>query len=192
MSLRLSVKPLGIYITLSATIIISIFVAIVSFRIDTIINVDLYSFHLQFDPVWYNSYSLWSKLLWGSLGVMICLNAAVLGLNLFREFKSRSSESPIESVADKEQAPNIEPASPDENAVVSSFEKGTKCSKCEKVVVKPVSKLDFVEGKPIIKIVCPSCGEPMSSYVLEAKEETQTEKATKASSKKRKQEKSTP
>jgi hypothetical protein len=162
MRLGLFEKPLITYLTMAASIAIGVLVALMFLRVDNLINVDLYKYNLQFDPVWYNSYSFWSKLLLGSLGVLIALNLTILSLGLIRDRRASFAKGPIEAILETNlhEVKTTNAVKPPINTSIAEGEQ--HCANCNTSFVQPASKLDFIQGKPVVINACPNCGEPLT------------------------------
>lgn len=142
--------------------IVSAIIAMVLYTsIDTIVNVDLYKFGLQFSPEWYDAYSLYTKLFFACLLLSTAISGAVLVLSFLNMWHSSNFKG--ENNKNLKNPGNTE----DKNSSVEKTSKrkvfDTTCPACKRVFSKPVMMLNLVEGKPKMVSTCPYCSEVIAT-----------------------------
>jgi uncharacterized Zn-finger protein len=124
-----------------------VFVLFLLGRIDQIVHGDLYGFGLQFSYVWAAPYWVLLRLAYVYLAVPSVLSVVVLGLDVWKRFRSEnrvSRRSMVKPVGVKTQPLK-------ENSMVIS------CPSCNKTFRKPLVMLDFGSGKTKLVNTCPYC-----------------------------------
>jgi uncharacterized Zn-finger protein len=116
--------------------------------IDSIVNVTLYRYGLQFSNNWAIPYWTYARLLYATQFVSIALSAVALTSGFLKKDKSNKHVPKPEAKIEKKVAPRTETK---ESAIVTS------CSCCKRVVSKPLVMLDFSGGKAKLVNVCPYC-----------------------------------
>jgi hypothetical protein len=121
-------------------------------QIDTIVNKVLYNYGLQFSDNWAIPY--WSLLhsIYLFLAVPSFLSGVLLVLGIR---KSNSSEKgPIKP---EQKTPSSRPQTATENHLLAT------CPHCKKVFSRPLTMLDFSQGKTRLVNVCPYCTQILGS-----------------------------
>jgi uncharacterized Zn-finger protein len=129
-------------------------------RIDWIVHGDLYDFGLQFSPVWATPYWTLLRLTYVCLAVPSVLSAIVLGLDVWREIKSKKPVS-RRSVA-KRAGVKVQPLNG--NSMLIS------CPSCNKTFRKPLAMLDFSSGKAKLVNTCPYCNAKLGEEYVKGDE----------------------
>ncbi|HML02100.1 MAG TPA: hypothetical protein VK487_01870 [Candidatus Bathyarchaeia archaeon] len=140
-------------VILSLWLVSSIFVLLLLNRIDSIVNVTLYQYGLQPNMNWLDPYWISLRLIYVFLAVPIAFSALVLiagfakagdGANkVYRRVNGKLSTNQAQIAR--------------ENSML------IRCIKCGKVFNKPLTMLDFSNGKPRLANVCPYCNHVLGS-----------------------------
>jgi DNA-directed RNA polymerase subunit RPC12/RpoP len=140
-------------VILSLWLISSIFVLLLLSRIDSIVNVTLYTYGLHSSVNWLDPYWISLRLIYIFLAVPIAFSAVVLiagfakasdGANkVYRRVNSKLSTNQAQDAR--------------ENSML------IRCTRCGKVFNKPLTMLDFTNGKPRLANVCPYCNHILGS-----------------------------
>jgi uncharacterized Zn-finger protein len=117
-------------------------------NVDSIVNVTLYNYHLQFSNNWAQPYWNYEHLLYASEFVSIALTVVALASGFLKKdtddkHPPKRKETSKKSVVTREETKG-------RNIVVS-------CSNCKRVFSKPLVMLDFSGGKAKLVNVCPYC-----------------------------------
>jgi uncharacterized Zn-finger protein len=117
-------------------------------NVDSIVNVTLYSYGLQFSNNWAQPYWMYARLLYASQFVSIALSLVALASGFLNKgngdkHTSKPKETREKSVGTREET--------DGRTIVVS------CSSCKRVFSKPLVMLDFSGGKAKLVNVCPYC-----------------------------------
>ncbi|MGB8781316.1 MAG: hypothetical protein WCD81_11805 [Candidatus Bathyarchaeia archaeon] len=116
--------------------------------IDSIVNVTLYGYGLQFSNKWAIPYWTYARLLYATQFVCIALSAVALTSGFLKKDNSDKHVPKPEERIDKKAAAREETKG---RTIVIS------CSSCKRVVSKPLVMLDFSGGKAKLVNVCPYC-----------------------------------
>jgi len=131
-------------------------------NIDSIVNVTLYRYGLQFSNDWAIPYWTYARLLYATQFVSIALSAVALTSGFLKKDNSDKHVPKPEEKIEKKVAPPVETKG---NAAITS------CSCCKRVVSKPLVTLDFSGGKAKLVNVCPYCNTVLGK--AEKKNETE-------------------
>lgn len=121
-------------------------------RIDSIVHGDLYNFGLQFSVAWADPYWTALHLIYVSLAVPAVFSVVVLivGLKGTGEGATRATTQAGAKLSTQARVVR-------ENSML------IRCIKCGKVFGKPLTMLDFSNGKPRLANVCPYCNHVLGS-----------------------------
>jgi hypothetical protein len=147
-------------IVLVLWLVSSFFLLFLLGRIDWIVHGELYDFGLQFSPVWATPYWTLLRLTYVCLAVPSVLSAIVLGLDVWREIKSKKPVS-RRSVA-KRAGVKVQPLNG--NSMLIS------CPSCNKTFRKPLAMLDFSSGKAKLVNTCPYCNAKLGEEYVKGDE----------------------
>jgi uncharacterized Zn-finger protein len=116
--------------------------------VDSIVNVTLYHYGLQFSNNWAQPYWTYARMLYASQFVPIALSVVALASGFLKKDEddkqtSKRKETREKSVATREKTNG-------RTAV-------TSCSSCKRVISKPLVMLDFSGGRAKLIKVCPYC-----------------------------------
>jgi hypothetical protein len=155
-------------IALIFSIATAIFAMFLYTQIDSLVNHNLYTFKLQFDPAWYNPYSAYTKLIYICLSIPIAVSAAVLGLSFLKKANKPAQVSSIvpkpSSNLISEQTIKSSQSIPTQNPTPKQQNDSTNtCSRCHKTFNKPLVTLNYINGKPKMEDICPYCYEPIAT-----------------------------
>lgn len=142
-------------------------------KIDSILNVQLYSFGLQFDTSWADPYWATAHLIYVLLGMSIVLSLVAIGLGFARDKQFARTQgtgknvclAPPQKVAndprlkDDMQKALVKELKVNEESRLKENGGGllVSCPNCKKVFSRPLVMLDFTGGKTRLVNVCPYC-----------------------------------
>ena len=145
-------------------------------RIDLVVHQQLYYFGLSYSPEWADPYRIYMQLIYLILTLIVFLSSLILIFVVKTTTTQEKAEEPPktkkEAVYTVEQnirpQPDIKqrperPAEIEQRAIPQnrsySRNESTQvtCPKCNKTFTKPLSMLDFSQGKPKLVNVCPYC-----------------------------------
>jgi len=153
---------------------------------DTLVHGQLYSYGLEFDHAWADSYYFYMQLMYIALGVPIALSLVSIMIG----FKNTTEKAPATlqmkpklAQPQPKPAPQLKPKltqtqpkpkpafHQESKAQVKENNNGTglSCPSCNKVFGRPLVMLNFENGKNKLVSVCPYC-----SHVLGNAENEQT------------------
>jgi uncharacterized Zn-finger protein len=157
-------------IVIVANIVGAILVWFVFSRIDTVVNVDLYKYDLQFNSTWYNVYLADLRLGYICLGIPIILSLVALGLEFVKVWKPAYRDSASLETVVPSRVFSMEPEPKEDKKEGESLLKNN-CGYLEnqaKPEVKPqraAEETKVFENKGNLVISCPNCkkvfGTPM-------------------------------
>lgn len=132
--------------------------------IDAIVNGTLYNYGLQFSIVWAQPYWNYARLFYAFQFISIALGVVALLFSFLNKNNSpKQPEQKIEKPAPKhEQKVNgstVQQAKMNENGIFIS------CPKCNRTFGKPLTMLDFSDGKAKLVNVCPYCNAVLNRAV---------------------------
>jgi hypothetical protein len=162
---QLMANPWISRIILIVSIISTAAVLLLYSRIDSLVNVSLYNYKLQFNPNWYNPYQSTTQLINIFLGAVLALNVVTLGLSMFGKVsKVSENKTPIRQKSlslqeTKQQDFTLSEKSIDKPASANS----NTCLNCSKTFTRPLVTLNFVNGKPKMMNTCPYCNAPIEN-----------------------------
>ena len=122
-------------------------------RIDSIVHGDLYNFGLQFNPAWADPY--WNAL--HLIYIFLAIPAVFSIVTLIVGFKS------VDDGANRSKTRGSAKLSNGQTKMVRENSMLIRCVKCGKVFGKPLTILDFSNGKPRLANVCPFCNHVLGS-----------------------------
>lgn len=138
-------------VVLSLWLASSVFLVLLLGRIDSIVHGDLYNFGLQFSVAWADPY--WTAL--HLIYVLLVVPAVFSAVVLIAGFgKTGDGTNKVRQTRDK---PSGQAQISKENSML------IRCLKCGKVFSKPLTMLDFSNGKPRLANVCPYCNHVLGS-----------------------------
>ena len=117
-------------------------------NVDSIVNVTLYRYGLQFSNNWAQPYWTYERLLYASQFASIALTVVTLGFGFLKKDDGTKHASKREETCNKGVATQEETNG---RTIVIS------CSSCKRVFSKPLVMLDFSGGKAKLINVCPYC-----------------------------------
>jgi hypothetical protein len=136
-------------------------------QIDSLVNHDLYTFKLQFDPAWYDPYSAYTKLIYICLSIPIAVSAAVLTLSFLKSANKlaqvRSSDSKPSSNPVIKMVKPPQPILTQNPTPKQQNDSTNTCARCHKTFNKPLVTLNYINGKPKMEDTCPYCYEPIAT-----------------------------
>jgi hypothetical protein len=125
-------------------------------RFDTLIHGQLYSYGLEFDHAWADTYYFYTQLMYVALVVPIALSVLSIAAGFKRETKKTSEQAP--KLIPNLTKPRPQPAVPQDLKAKSKENKnGMCCPSCKKVFSRPLVMLNFEDGKNRLDNVCPYC-----------------------------------
>ena len=161
-------------VVLALWLVSSVFLVLLLSRIDSIVNVDLYNHGLQFSLAWADPYWMALHLIYIFIAVPAIFSAVVLIAGFG---KTGDSANRVNKQVNAKLS----------NGQVKIFKENSmliRCVQCGKVFNKPLTMLDFSNGKPRLANVCPYCNHVLGSpddkgintriRSVEVEEETQT------------------
>lgn len=125
-------------------------------RFDTLIHSQLYSFGLEFDHAWADTYYFYTQLMYIALVVPIVLSFLSIAAG-FRRQTSKTSEPTSKLVPNLTHARPKPVVPPDSKAKVKENKNAISCPSCKKVFSRPLVMLNFDDGKKRFVNVCPYC-----------------------------------
>lgn len=131
-------------------------------NVDSIVNVTLYKYGLQFSDSWAQPYWFYARMLYVTQFVSIALSLVALTSGFLKK-DNGSKQTPKHKVPNKKMVPSKEETG-GRDIVIS-------CSHCKRVFSKPLVMLDFSSGKAKLINVCPYC----NTIVDKAQVQNQTE-----------------
>ena len=140
-------------VILALWLVSSVFQVLLLNRIDSIVNGDLYNFALQFNLAWANPYWNTLHLMYVFISVPAILSTVVLiaGFGKTGDSANRANKQ-VNTKLSNGQAKIFR-----ENSML------IRCVECGKVFNKPLTMLDFSNGKPRLANVCPYCNHVLGS-----------------------------
>jgi DNA-directed RNA polymerase subunit RPC12/RpoP len=140
-------------VILSLWLVSSILILLLLNRIDSIVNVTLYQYGLQSSTNWLDPYWISLRLIYVFLAVPIVFSAVVLiaGFGKTDDGANRVNKR-VNGKLSNNQAQIMR-----ENSML------IRCIRCGKVFNKPLTMLDFSNGKPRLANVCPYCNHVLGS-----------------------------
>ncbi len=140
-------------VVLALWLVSSVFLVLLLSRIDSIVNGDLYSSGLQFSLAWADPYWNALHLIYVFIAVPAILSAVVLiaGFGKTGDNANRANKQ-VSTKLNSGQAKIFR-----ENSML------IRCVECGKVFSKPLTMLDFSNGKPRLANVCPYCNHVLGS-----------------------------
>ena len=140
-------------VILSLWLVSSIFVLLLLNRIDSIVNVTLYQYGLQASMNWLDPYWISLRLIYVFLAIPVVFSVVVLiaGFGKTEDGVNRINRR-VNTKPSNNQAQIAK-----ENSML------IRCIKCGKVFNKPLTMLDFSNGKPRLANVCPYCNHILGS-----------------------------
>jgi uncharacterized protein with PIN domain len=151
-------------IILIVSIISTAAVLLLYSRIDSLVNVSLYNYSLQFNPNWYNPYQSTTQLINVCLGAVLALNVVALGLSLFGKVTKVSENTSIEHKSLKVQETKQQDFTLKEKTIDKPVSASANtCLNCSKTFTRPLVTLNFVNGKPKMMNTCPYCNAPIEN-----------------------------
>ena len=134
-------------VILSLWLVSSIFILLLLNRIDSIVNVTLYQYGLQPSLNWLDPYWISLRLIYIFLAVPIAFSAVILVAGFV---KASDGANKVYRRANGKLITN-QAQNARENSML------IRCVKCGKVFNKPLTMLDFSNGKPQLANACPYC-----------------------------------
>jgi len=116
--------------------------------VDSIVNVTLYKYGLQFSNNWAQPYWTYAHLLYASQFVSIALSVVALASGFLKKDNDDKHTTKRREIREKNVATREKT---NERTTVTS------CSSCKRVFSKPLVMLDFSGGKAKLVNVCPYC-----------------------------------
>jgi hypothetical protein len=155
-------------IALISSIATAILVMFLYAQIDPLVNHDLYTFKLQFDPAWYNPYSAYTKLIYVCMSVPVVFSPAALCLSFLKRANKTAKvgsvvPQPSSSAIAKQTIKSPKAIPTQKPTPVEQKDSSNTCSHCHKTFIKPLVTLNYVKGKPTMEDTCPYCYEPIST-----------------------------
>ncbi len=160
---QLMANPWISRIILIVSIISTAAVLLLYSRIDSLVNVSLYNYSLQFNPNWYNPYQSTTQLINVCLGAVLALNMVALGLSLFGKVnKVSETNTLLEHKSLSLQETKQQDFTLNEKAIDKpTSANANTCLNCSKTFTRPLVTLNFVNGKPKMMNTCPYCNSPI-------------------------------
>jgi uncharacterized protein with PIN domain len=147
-------------------------------RIDSLVNVSLYNYKLQFNSNWYNPYQSTTQLINVCLGAVLALNAVALGLSLIGKPRKVSENS---ASIQHNSSLNIQDARQQDFTLAEKINdkpaiaNTSTCVNCNKTFTRPLVTLNFVNGKPKMMNTCPYCNAPIENANNDKNSDTSTQ-----------------
>jgi uncharacterized Zn-finger protein len=130
-------------------------------NVDSIVNVTLYQYKLQFSDNWAQPYWFYARMLYATQFVSIGLTLVALASGFLKK-ENGAKQTPKPKLASK-KAVSAREETNGRDIVIS-------CSQCKRVFSKPLVMLDFSGGKAKLINVCPYC----NTVVDKAQEQNDT------------------
>jgi uncharacterized Zn-finger protein len=128
-------------------IVSSFFVMFLLNKLDAIVHGELYDYGLQFSFAWATPFWSFERLIYICLAVPSILGGIVLVLDFLKRGKI---ETPVAKPVEKKSTSGRVRSVKGNSMLIS-------CPKCKKVFGKPLTMLDFSDGKTRLVNVCPYC-----------------------------------
>jgi hypothetical protein len=135
-------------------------------RIDNIMNVQLYEYHLEYSLVWATSYWMYMRLIYVSLFIPMGISLVAVVSSIVRT-RFWAAEAVISRPPQLKTEPGIVRGQTVEKGGVSTLKQGVSakeergmvisCPKCKKVFAQPMLMLNFEGSKGVLVNVCPYC-----------------------------------
>ncbi len=137
---------LALIVTMATSALLIYFIS----EIDRMINVQLYSYGLQFSTNWWAPYHFVVLIVYACLGAIMVLSgfSLLVGFQSTRNIDDVEQEQPVAQVKPTDSVPQVQNAS----------EASMQCPNCGRVFTKPIVVFSFERGKAT-KLVngCPYC-----------------------------------